>query len=44
MSYEEAKEYIRSLLDNWTSWKEHHKALTEALEVIMAYIDEEEAK
>lgn len=41
MSYEEAKEYIRNLLDNWHSWQEHHKTLTEALEVIMKHLEEE---
>jgi hypothetical protein len=41
MTYEEALVYIRNVLNNWTSWKEHHQTLTEALAVIVKHLDDE---
>lgn len=40
MSYEEAIEYIKFVLNKWTIWKTHHKTLTEALEVILKHNDD----
>lgn len=42
MSYDEAIAYVKGVLDHWTAWKDHHHALTEALEVILKHIETEE--
>lgn len=39
MSLEEAVRYIRDVLNTWGSWKEHHRPLVQALEVILRHID-----
>lgn len=37
---QEAIEYIENLLKNWSTWREHHTALVQSLEIILAKIKE----
>ena len=37
---QEAIAYIENLLKNWSVWKEHHNALVQSLEIILAKIKE----
>lgn len=42
MNYDEAIAYIKGVLNNWTSWQEHHQGLTEALKIIVQHSETEE--
>lgn len=37
---QEAIKYVENLLNNWSSWREHHIALVQSLEIILAKIKE----
>ncbi len=35
MKKEEAIEYLKQVLDRWTSWHDHHYKLVRAIEVLL---------
>jgi Txe/YoeB family toxin of Txe-Axe toxin-antitoxin module len=38
MTKSEAKEYLEQVLENWSSWHDHHKKLVDAIEVLLEEI------
>ena len=35
MTKQQAVEYLRKILENWTTWRHHHEMLCQAIEVLL---------
>jgi Txe/YoeB family toxin of Txe-Axe toxin-antitoxin module len=38
MTKQDAIDYLEKVLDNWSSWHDHHKKLVDAIEVLLEEI------
>ena len=42
MTKQEAIEYLEQVLENWTSWHDHHYKLARAIEVLLEVVQNED--
>ena len=42
MTKSEAIEYLKKVLENWNTWRDHHEPLCQAIEVLLEVANDEQ--